>query len=139
MKRSRRLALAAAVSAAVVSLTVVVSSGAGDSRPLLKTRDHLPGAKMTVQRRRGSNVAYLAASGTLAPQANIGHRGRCPRRTPHPVSGIITSSSTRTVLTDSAPIGDNPRTNRDWGVALTNLSADQHANYTVGVVCIRLR
>lgn len=137
---SRRLIVAvAALAAAVVALAVGVSTGAGSDRPVGKTKVRSAGAKMSLQRRRGAKVAYLAAAGTAAPGQNIGHAGRCPRRTPHPVSGFLSSDALRLVLTDSAPLRANARTNRDWGVAVVNLSQDQPANYTVGIVCIRLQ
>ena len=139
MRRSRRLVAVAVALAGVVGLTVLVSSGAGSSGPVAKQGRVSTGAKMTVRRRSGLRVVYLAASGIVQPRQNVGHRGRCPRSTPHPVSGFLSSDGLQVVLTDSAPVRGNARRNRDWGVAIVNLSVDQPANYTVGVVCLRAR
>ena len=135
MRSSRRIAVVGAVVVAVAASAMFVSSGSG-SGPAMARKAAGPTAKMTVRGTPGITVAYLAANGTVAAGQSAGARGTCPRRTSHPVSGWVTSDSTRVVLTDSAPLSGNARRNRDWGVAVTNLG-DNPANYTVGVVCVK--
>ena len=135
MRNGRRVAVAGAVVAAVATSAMFVSSGSG-SGPSLARKAAAPTAKMSVRGTPGITVAYLAASGTVAAGENAGARGRCPRKTPHPVSGFVASDSTRIVLTDSAPLSGNAKRNREWGVAVTNLG-DSPGNYTVGVVCVK--
>ena len=135
MRTSRRAAVIGAVVVAVAASAMFVSSGSG-SGPSLARKAAAPTAKMSVRGTPGITVAYLAANGIVAAGQSAGARGRCPRRTSRPVSGWLASDSTRVVLTDSAPLSGNPKRNRDWGVAVTNLG-DNPANYTVGVVCVK--
>jgi hypothetical protein len=86
---------------------------------------------------RGATIREMETSLTIAPGADDGGAGRCPRSAPHAISGFWgTDDLPRTkdlVVVRSTPVG---RGTRAWEVGLKNTSTTPVTAY-VGIVCLK--
>jgi hypothetical protein len=85
----------------------------------------------------GLKARYFATQVTVQPGAVDGASYKCPKKTPHAISGFFGAASDaavgQVVPTDSFPSGD---TNRTWNVGVKNLGTVPQ-DYFVGVVCVK--
>jgi hypothetical protein len=90
-----------------------------------------------VSKSSGLRVRYVAGTGTAPPNAEDGFLIRCPKKTPHAISGFFGPSTQeglgQVVMSDSLP---NPKGGRTWDVGVKNLSAAPQP-YVGGVVCVK--
>jgi hypothetical protein len=90
-----------------------------------------------ISKSSGLKVRYLAGQGTVQPSAEDGLALKCPKKTPHAISGFFGPTTEggvgQVVLSDSLPTG---KANRSWDVGVKNLSPTPQP-YVAGVVCIQ--
>jgi hypothetical protein len=90
-----------------------------------------------VSRSSGLKVRYVAGTGTAPASAEDGFTLRCPKKTPHAISGFFGPSSEaglgQVVMSDSLP---DPKGGRTWDIGVKNLSSTPQP-YVAGAVCVK--
>jgi hypothetical protein len=101
------------------------------------TSSHLLRAKGFTSKSSGLKVGYVADRSTVDPSAEGGLTLKCPKKTPHAISGFFGPTAKegvgQVVLSDSLP---DPKTGRSWDIGVKNLSAAPQG-FVAGAVCVR--
>jgi hypothetical protein len=141
-RASRPFVLGAASTALAASAVFAIPSfgGPGADTARIASRHHTfaGGAAVGRSSRRGiGGVKNVLYRGTVDPGKEDGITFKCPRKTPHAVSGYFLPDTPEQLgkiqLADSFPSGKG---NRNWDIGVFNPSPDPQVYY-VGAVCIK--
>jgi hypothetical protein len=84
----------------------------------------------------GNRIRNLQYEGTVPAGKEDGYHFKCPRKTPHAVSGFFFPGTPdlagKVVLADSFPSGKG---NKNWDIGVFNATPTPQ-KYVVGVVCV---
>jgi hypothetical protein len=141
-RHANRIRLAVAFMACCATLAAFVSTGFGQGGA--RRNVHRDSAAIALGRARisaaapGVGIVYVRRNGAV-PAGQFGLAIlTCPKKFPHPLSGLFDSGSEQTYLSTSRPDPDDvsAKRARKWAEGVTN-SGTQPTGVELGAVCAR--